>query len=111
MTIPAQRNDYLPFGLDVVPDRERILVVPHGEIDLATVDQIRSRLVELEGAGFEQIVLDLRHVTFLDSTGLRLILEEVRNDRLGFAVIAGDYAIQRVFEISGLLDVIPFIER
>jgi anti-sigma B factor antagonist len=111
MTLPAQRQNYLPFGVEVVPDRERILVAPYGEVDIATVDQVRSSLEELEVAGFKQIVLDLRQVTFLDSTGLRLVLAEVRKEGIDFAVIRGPDAVHRVFEITGLLDVIPFVER
>ena len=36
-------------------------------------------MAELTAAGFEQILLDLRHVEFIDSTGLQMLLG-VRND-------------------------------
>ena len=45
---------------------------PHGELDLATVGTLQAALDGIEGAG--RLVLDLRGLSFLDSTGLRLLV-------------------------------------
>ncbi len=100
-----------PFEVEIRPDRERVIVAPKGEIDIATVDILRDRLEELEDAGFAQLLLDLRDVTFLDSTGLRLIIAQARREDVEFSVIPGDPSVQRIFEISGLLDTLPFVDR
>ena len=47
-----------------------VRVRPRGEIDLATVDSIRRHIDQCVAAGNERVVLDLRDVTFMDSTGL-----------------------------------------
>jgi len=96
--------------VEVRPDRERVIVAPFGEIDLGTVGMVRERLEELEAAGFEKLVLDLRGVTFIDSTGLRLVLDEARNTGIQFGVIPGPDAVQRVFELTGTAEALPFIE-
>jgi anti-sigma B factor antagonist len=93
----------------VIPDRDRVIVAPRGEIDLATVERVRERLHDLEAVGFNVIVLDLRNVTFIDSTGVKLVLEEVKKDGIDFAVIPGPRQVQRIFELTGLLERIPFI--
>ena len=50
-------------------------VAPFGELDIATVDKLQAEVSQLLETGFAKIVLDLRGVRFLDSTGLRLVLE------------------------------------
>ena len=86
-------------------------VRPIGEIDLTTVGGVAARIEELRAAGFARVVLDLRAVTFMDSTGLRLALrleEEANRDGRSFALIPGSAAVQRVFEVSGALDRLTF---
>lgn len=94
-----------------MPERDVVRVVPRGEIDLATVARTESRLREVRDAGFERVVLDLREVTFLDSSGLRMILawhDECRRDGAEFRVLRGPAAVQRVFEVTGVADRVPF---
>lgn len=66
------RSEIEPFRVDVAPDREEVRVSPVGELDLATVPLVDTELAELWSLGFARLVLDLRNVCFLDSTGLRL---------------------------------------
>ena len=107
---PAPRRGPLPFEVVVRPDRSRVIVSPAGEIDLATVDQVQESIEQAVAAGFAKIVLDLRNVEFLDSTGLRLILEHVQREDTDFAVAEGPAGVQRVFEVAGVLDRIPFVD-
>jgi anti-sigma B factor antagonist len=88
-------------------------VIPRGEIDLASVGEVEARLRELRDAGVDHIVFDLRDVTFMDSTGLRLILgwdDEASADGLVFELIAGTPIVQRLFEITGVTDRLRFVE-
>ena len=74
--------------------------MPVGEIDLATVDGLAQALdAAREEAG--SVVLDLREVSFMDSAGLRLVLEASRRGR-AFAVVRGPREVQRVFDLVGL---------
>ena len=59
------------FEVRAWPDRYRVFVAVRGELDVANVDDVRAALDELRGAGWTSIVLDLRAVTFIDSTGDR----------------------------------------
>jgi anti-sigma B factor antagonist len=52
-------------------------------------------------------VLDLRSVTFLDTSGVRLVVAEQRRaqeEGHRFAVVRGPDTVQRIFDISGLSD-------
>lgn len=93
------------FRVDVEPERERVRVIPHGELDLATVSQLETRIEELRSRGFATIVLDLRQLAFMDSTGLRLMLQldaEARSDGFRFSIIDCEGPVRRVLELSGL---------
>lgn len=103
-----------PGNFDVRTHRQgsALVVAPCGEIDLATVDLVRDA-VEREKESGDDVVIDLREVGFMDTSGLRYVLELVeRASRDGFDVrlVRGPAAVQRVFEVSGLEPRIPFVD-
>jgi anti-anti-sigma factor len=103
----------IEFRVEVEPDREVVRVCPIGDVDLSTVDEVRAQVEDLTAAGFKRVVLDLRQTTFLDSTGLRLVLDAhsaSADDGTEFAVIAGPPEVQRAFELAGLDSRLPFVE-
>src|SRR4051812_35653580 len=65
-----------PFDIKIRPARERVVVAPRGELDIATTERVAEAIDELVLAGFAEVVLDLRAVSFMDSTGLRLVLRQ-----------------------------------
>lgn len=104
-----------PGNFDVATSRHggTLVVSPHGEIDLATVDLVRSA-VDAEHKQGDHVQLDLRGVEFMDTSGLRYVLELVeRSERDGFAVslVRGPSAVQRVFEVSGVAPRLPFVDE
>jgi anti-sigma B factor antagonist len=100
------------FRCVIEPRRETVVVRPEGELDLASVAEVRAELDELSRVGFERIVIDLRELTFMDSSGLHLMLETAhiaRGNGFELRLIAGPPAVQRVFEITGVTDSLPFV--
>ena len=113
MSATLQHDEFRPFGIEVHPQRDVVRVAPAGEIDLATVGQLRARIGELLSSGFARLTLDMHAVTFMDSTGLRLVLELVqaaRDDDWELSVTGIPPAVQRVFELSGVLGALPLGE-
>jgi anti-anti-sigma factor len=95
------------FRCEVVPDRETVVVRPVGELDLATVPVVDAQLADLWSVGFTRLVLDLRGVGFLDSTGLRMLVAWQTHgsiDGLVFGVIPGPPAVARALDIAGIAD-------
>jgi anti-anti-sigma factor len=79
-------------------------VSARGDIDLSTLDKAVTALDEAR-AGAAMLVLDLREVGFMDTSGLRLVIEEQQRAAEGgyrFAVVPGPSRVQRLFEIAGL---------
>ncbi len=91
------------FTMDVFHDGDAVVVAPAGELDLATVDRLRDELAHQAHAPV--LVLDLRGLTFMDSSGLALVLEQQRRaeaDGSDFRVVPGSPRVQRLFEVTGL---------
>ena len=82
---------------------ETDVVSPAGEIDIATAPDVRRAM--LMTVGGRRLVLDLRGVVFMDTSGLQLLLEEQRRARErggAFAIVAGPPRVQRVLKVAGL---------
>jgi anti-sigma B factor antagonist len=105
-----QRTDAPPgFHIDVRPDRERVVVSPEGDIDLATVDRIGAQMDELAVSGFPTIVLDLRGVTFMDSTGLSLIVRQSARSDVDVRLVDGAGPVSRLIDLTGVREVLHFV--
>src|SRR5579883_915000 len=94
------------FQVTTEPDGAATRIVVSGELDIATVPELH-RHVTADGAGV--VALDLTAVTFIDSTGLRLLLEahQTLGDRLR---IVPSPACERLFEIAGVRDRLPLVQ-
>jgi anti-anti-sigma factor len=105
--MPSADHELQPFRCEVEPDRAAVRVRPVGELDLATVPIVEAQLAELWSVGFTHLVLDMREVVFLDSTGVRLLVSWHAHgsaDGVVFGVIPGPPPVQRVLEIAGVAD-------
>ncbi len=89
-----------------------VVVVASGEIDIASSPDLRAALLEPQ-ADAETLVLDLREVTFIDSSGLGVIVgqhKRAQEDRHRFAVaVAPASPINRILNLSGLVKVLDII--
>jgi anti-anti-sigma factor len=97
-----------PFRVEIRPDRERVVVVPHGELDMATVDQVAAEIDALVAGSFDAIVIDLRATTFLDSTGLCLLLRQTARTDALVTVIDGCDGVSRLFDLAGVRHALTF---
>jgi anti-anti-sigma factor len=97
----------LPFSVERQPARDRIRIVVRGELDMETGPRLREELRAAEKEGPQTLVLDLRDVSFFDSTGLELILDaevRAREDGRTFVVLPGDGEPLRVLELAEVAD-------
>jgi anti-anti-sigma factor len=58
-----------------------VRVILRGELDFARADALRERLEELESENPHLVLIDLRGLTFMDSSGLRELAAAVRRGR------------------------------
>src|SRR3954447_4653398 len=107
--------DANPIVLDESVD-DVIVVVVEGEHDIYTAPTLRERLDEALGRG-GGIVVDLTAATFVDSSVLGALLDARRRAieaGQGYVVCAGEAVepgVQRILDITGLVPVLPVIQR
>jgi anti-sigma B factor antagonist len=86
-----------------------------GELDMAAVPSLEARVRRLCAThGTHGITLDMRDLRFIDSTGLAAIVLVSRlcaKQGLEFELIHGPRSVQRLFEITGMIDALPFREQ
>ena len=101
--------------LDVrINERNGTAVVSlQGELDISEVGDVEKHLKAVENRRPDLLVLDLRGLNFMDSSGLRVVLEadlRSRRDARRFALIPGPEPVHRVFLIALLDKRLEFIE-
>ena len=110
-----------PFAVEVQRRKHVTIVQPRGELDLATAETLRSTLAAaiaetLSAAldGMEnraRLVLDLRGLSFIDSTGLHLLValdQRAQRDGFQLTLLAPAAPIDRAIQVCGLDQVLPF---
>ena len=75
-----------------------------GELDMATVPILKDLLADMEQDGSEAIVLDLRDLQFIDSSGVHAFIDAHSRSQLNghdFMIVGVSTAARRLFEITG----------
>jgi anti-anti-sigma factor len=84
---------------------DTVLVRLSGELDISSAPKVEDELARVEPARPGLIVLDLRNLAFMDSTGLRLLIAadtRARQQDRRLAIVKGPDPVQRVFRITRL---------
>jgi anti-sigma B factor antagonist len=87
------------------------LVSLHGELDGATAKALEDEFIRVEATSVSRIVLDLRELEFIDSTGLAVIMRahgRAKNNGHVLRVLRPQGQVGRVFELCGLDEVLAF---
>ena len=74
-----------------------------GELDIASVDATEAGIAPYLDASLRQITFDLEKLTFMDSSGIALLVD-ISNDIGKVSLINVTPIVHRVLEITGMLD-------
>jgi anti-sigma B factor antagonist len=99
------------FEVRVQPAREVVRIKPVGELDLASVGELRDQVRELLAVGFERLIIDLRGLSFVDVCGLGLLLclaDQARGEGWRLSLIPPNEHVGRIFELTGTAAQLPF---
>ena len=89
------------------------VVAVSGELDLRTSPELEKRLTRAFDAGAELVILDLRRIEFMDSTGLRVVLSAHRRAHetgRRFALVRGADQVERVLTLTGVRDLLTVVD-
>lgn len=89
---------------------DKLLVILKGELDHHFTEELRKKIDrELYNSRLKNIIIDLREITFMDSSGLGLIMGryKVSNDLGGKVdlIISNEY-IEKIIRMSGILKIV-----
>jgi anti-anti-sigma factor len=94
------------------PDTDELTVPISGEFEMARTFTAEPALERaLEQPGLRRLTLDLSETTFIDSTGLGVVLRlagDAERRGVELEIVPGPPEVQRVFETAGLTDALPF---
>ena len=104
-----------PFAIDVAQQGERTLLNLSGELDLATVGELEGALTERLSAG-EDVVVDLRGLAFMDSSGVRALvaahqLAESGHGALTIVRAPRGNEVDRVIDVSGIATALGMVDE
>jgi anti-sigma B factor antagonist len=100
-------------SLEIDEHGDAVTVTLGGELDISNAAAVEGRLIALEESRPAALVLDLRQVSFIDSTGLSLLINaDSRARKAGrrLTIVPGEGAVERTLRTVGLderLDIDP----
>jgi anti-anti-sigma factor len=97
----------VPFALERQLSSGTARIVVRGELDLSTGPRAEEELRRTEAEKPETLILDLREVSFFDSTGLQLVLDadvRAREEGRALIVLPGDGEPRRILALAEVID-------
>jgi anti-sigma B factor antagonist len=82
-----------------------VVIGLNGEVDLYTCPEFKQELLRVIADGATLVVVDLSETTFIDSTGLGVLIrgvERLQSEGGRLAVVCTDPNMTKVFEVTGL---------
>lgn len=94
-----------PFECELEARGDEVWVLPLGELDLAATPELEESLALALASDARAIVVDLRGLELLDSSGLRALLQahsSETGERVSF--VPGNDIVQAVLRVSGVVE-------
>ena len=105
----GEPNDPLSVDTEELP--EGIVVHVSGEVDLGNADRLKGA-IQPAVSNCRNVILDVGHLTYIDSSGLYVLLEankELRRNKCQLVVVGADPMIAKVMLIFGFDRVMPLV--
>lgn len=114
MPQPEQLNGHRPSEIEILSHRlpDRIVIEVIGEVDLATAATLERELVSAEES-HDVVALDLRQTSFMDSTGVHMLIAADRRlrERGGcLVVVQGPPQIRRLLELTHVAEHLVLVD-
>lgn len=90
-----------------------IVVEFYGEIDSSNAPQYRRELNMVLEENTKDVVFDFKHLTFMDSSGIGLVLgryNQLKFDHRTLMIVGLNPVAYRLFELTGLFQIMPYYQ-
>jgi len=95
-------------------DGDTHVITLAGELCLVSAAGLEQKLRAAEQTPVQTIAVDLRKLTFIDSTGIRVLVHAQRRswqDGNRLVLVRGAAGVRRIFELCGLADRLAFVDE
>jgi anti-sigma B factor antagonist len=110
--VPASATGHLRIETTVRDDIHTVVL--SGELDMASGPTVRQIMRDICFEGAKELVLDMSGIEFVDSEGFRVLLigrELCQEHRCTYSLVPAPKRVQPVFELTRLIDRLPFRKR
>jgi anti-anti-sigma factor len=94
--LAPELSDLPEFSLTTANLNGSIVISVCGEMDMTTAPQLEEALAACDG---QPVVVDLTELTFIDSTGLHVLLQDREKGKPAAVVVVPESHVARVFDI------------
>ncbi len=101
------------FRVDVRSERGATVIAVSGELDLASSPMLEERLEEVFGSDASLVILDLRKLDFMDSTGLSVLIkahQTAEQAERQLYLVKGPPQVQRLLSLTGVGERLSVVE-
>jgi len=101
------------FGVEVVDGEHAVVIGVSGELDLATSPELERELERSTASAAELLIIDLRKLEFMDSTGLSVLVrahQKTTQSGKQFAVVKGPQQVQRLLSLTGVAERLTVVD-
>src|SRR3954447_965738 len=107
-------RDHAPFSISRQDDGDAVVFLPRGELDLARAPELEEAVLgELDGG--RTVVIDLRQLEFMDSSGVRVLIAAHAKagdggERLALVRPPKGGTVERILEIAGVEQALRMVD-
>jgi anti-sigma B factor antagonist len=95
------------FHVDVRSEGRAAIIAVSGELDLSSSPSLEAELERASGTDSDLLVLDLRRLEFMDSTGLSVIVkahQRLADEGRALCLVRGSQQVQRLLDVTGVAE-------
>jgi anti-sigma B factor antagonist len=103
----------VPFQIESKREGAAARLALAGELDLATVGRVEQAVDAALGEGVREIVVDMRGLEFVDSSGLRMFIvldQRASSEGWKLGLARPPERVMSVFRVSGVESMLPFTD-
>ncbi len=101
------------FSVDVRDGAEALVIEVSGELDLASSPELERELERGTASEAPLLIIDLRKLEFMDSTGLSVVVRAHQRATQGgkrFAIVKGPQQVQRLLSLTGVAERLTVVD-
>jgi anti-sigma B factor antagonist len=101
------------FLVEVRKDGATAVVAVSGELDLASGPELEAQLDQLNGPETTLVVIDLRRLDFMDSTGLSILVrahQRLAGEGCEMGLVRGSQQVQRLLDLTGVAERLRLVD-